>query len=56
MIPTDPVVVSSVIKFKETCLIRNRFTLPAIYPDFVQENFANGKILNSVVKCNNVDF
>ena len=56
MIPTDTVVVNSIIKFKETCLIRDRFTLPAIYPDFVQESLANGKILNSVIKYNNVDF
>ena len=56
MIPTDPVILNSIIKFKEKCLIRNRFTLPAIYPEFVQESFANGNIVNSVVKCNNVDF
>ena len=55
MIPTDPVVVNSIIKFK-MCLIWNGFTLPAIYPDFVQESFANGNIVNSVVKCNKVDF
>ena len=56
MIPTDPVVVNSIIKFKETCLIRNGFTLPATYPEFVQKSFANGNIVNSVIKCNNVDF
>ena len=56
MIPTDPLVVNSIIEFKEKCLIRNGFTLPDIYPEFVQESFAGGNIVNSVVKCNNLDF
>ena len=56
MISIDAVVVTSIIKFKEKCLTRNGFTLPAIYPEFAQRNFENTNIVNSVIKCNNVDF
>ena len=56
MISTDAVVVNSIIKFKEKYLTQNGFTLPAIYPEFVQRNFENTNIVNSVIKCNNIDF
>ena len=56
MISIDAVNVNSIIKFKDKCLTRNGFTLPAIYPEFVQQNFENTNIVKSVIKCNSVDF
>lgn len=41
MIRIDAVVVNSIIKSKEKCLTHHGFVLPAIYPEFVQRNFAD---------------
>ena len=56
MIRIDAVVVNSIIKSKEKCLTHHGFVLPAIYPEFVQRNFADTNSINSIVKCNNIDF
>ena len=57
MIPNDPINVNTIRNVQEKCCLCHRFTLPAIYSEFVlQSNFIKPVFVNSVIQYNNIDF
>ena len=55
MIRTDSVVVTTIKNFKERCLAKHSFSLPAAYPEYVVKHF-NPNHVNSIIYHNNIDF
>ena len=54
-IPTDSVVFNTTKNFKERCLAKHSFSLPAVYLEYVVKNFDPNHIY-SIIYHNNIDF